>query len=126
LASRNNDVDLLVSLLKQVTQHGTNDENIMIGLWEFYQNPRAVKRIGQFHQLYAHYDKLDLFQHAFPLPLHSTYAYRNTWGDRRGWGGRRIHEGTDLFASHGTPVRSTCYGIIEIKGWNRYGGWRVG
>ena len=24
------------------------------------------------------------------------------------------------------PVRSTCYGIIETKGWNRLGGWRIG
>lgn len=126
LASRSSDADLLVSLLEQVTLHGTSDEDTMIGLWEYYQNPRAVKRISQFHQLYDHYDKLDLFQHAFPLPLNSSFAYRDTWGDRRGWGGRRIHEGTDLFASYGTPVRSTCYGVIEIKGWNRYGGWRVG
>jgi len=126
IASRNSDVDLLSSVLAEIGQYGNTDENIMIGLWEYYQNARAVKRIGQFHQLYSHYDKLDLFQHAFPLPLSSVYAYRDTWGDRRGWGGKRIHEGTDLFAGHGTPVRSTCYGVIEIKGWNRYGGWRVG
>jgi len=23
-------------------------------------------------------------------------------------------------------VRSTCYGIVEVKGWNPYGGWRLG
>lgn len=126
IASRSNDFDLLNSVLQQIGQYGNTDENILIGLWEYYQNARAVKRIDQFHQLYAHYGKLDLFQHAFPLPLNSIYAYRDTWGDRRGWGGKRIHEGTDLFAGHGTPVRSTCYGVIEIKGWNRYGGWRVG
>ena len=27
-------------------------------------------------------------------------------------------------AGHGVPVRSTCYGIVEVKGWNPYGGWR--
>lgn len=125
-ADRNNDVDLLASLLSVIGLHGKYDQEVAIGLWDYYQNPRAVKRIQQFHKLYMNYDKLDLFTHAFPLPLSSSYAYRNTWGDRRGWGGRRIHEGTDLFASYGTPVRSTAYGIIEVKGWNRYGGWRVG
>lgn len=126
LASRTNDVDLLYTILSPISQSGNTDEDIAIGVWEYYQNPRAVQRIQQFHQMYTHYEKLDLFEHAFPLPLGSIYAYRDTWGDRRGWGGRRIHEGTDIFASHGTPVRSTCYGVIEIKGWNRYGGWRVG
>lgn len=126
LASRSNDIDLLSSVLQLVGQHGHNKDNLLIGLWDYYQNARAVKRIEQFHQLYEHYGKLDLFEHAFPLPLGSTYSYRDTWGARRGWGGRRIHEGTDIFAGHGTPVRSTCYGVIEVKGWNRYGGWRVG
>ena len=37
-----------------------------------------------------------------------------------------MHEGTDLFAHHGTPVKSVCYGVIEVKGWNRFGGWRIG
>lgn len=23
-------------------------------------------------------------------------------------------------------MRSTCFGIVETKGWNRYGGWRIG
>lgn len=126
LASRTNDVDLLYTILAPISQYGNMDEDIAIGIWEYYQNSRAVQRIQQFHQMYKQYEKLDLFEHAFPLPLGSIYAYRDTWGDRRGWGGRRIHEGTDIFASHGTPVRSTCYGVIEIKGWNRYGGWRVG
>ncbi|WP_285855574.1 M23 family metallopeptidase [Paenibacillus camelliae] len=126
LASRSDDTDLLYTILHLVSQHGITDEDIAIGLWEYYQNPRAVQRIQQFHQLYSEHEKLNLFEHAFPLPIGNNYSYRDTWGDRRGWGGRRIHEGTDIFAGHGTPVRSTCYGVIEIKGWNRYGGWRVG
>ncbi|WP_373370365.1 M23 family metallopeptidase [Alkalicoccobacillus plakortidis] len=42
------------------------------------------------------------------------------------WGGRRIHEGTDLFAGYGVPIQSTSYGTVELIGWNNYGGWRVG
>jgi len=126
IASRTDDIDLLYSVLLQVGKYGKTDEEIAIGVWNYYQNSRSVQRIEQFQKLYRHFDTLDLFTHAFPLPLHTSYSYKDTWGDSRGWGGHRIHEGTDLFASHGTPVRSTVYGIVEIKGWNRYGGWRVG
>lgn len=62
----------------------------------------------------------------FPIPQRYEYSYKSSWGDRRGFGGARIHEGTDIFAHYGTPVVSTCYGYVELMGWNRYGGWRIG
>lgn len=125
-AERSNDFDLLYSLVHFISSYGTSDNGLAIGLWEYYQNSRAVQRIQQFAAIYRHLDKLDLFEHAFPLPIGNNYSYRDTWGTGRSWGGRRIHEGTDIFAGHGTPVRSTCYGIVEIKGWNPFGGWRIG
>ncbi|MBH5317492.1 M23 family metallopeptidase [Paenibacillus sp. GSMTC-2017] len=126
VAERNSDFDLLYSLIRHVSGQGTSDEQFPIGLWDYYQNSRSVQRIEQFAAIYKHYGKLNLYDHAFPLPIGNNYSYKDTWGDKRGWGGRRIHEGTDIFAGHGTPVRSTCYGIIEIMGWNRFGGWRIG
>jgi murein DD-endopeptidase MepM/ murein hydrolase activator NlpD len=47
----------------------------------------------------------------------------DTWGSPRGAG--RRHEGIDLFAPRGSPVRSTTEGIVTRKGWNRLGGRRV-
>ncbi len=125
-AARSSDFDLLYSLISFMSSYGPTESRFPAGVWEYYRNSRAVQRIGQFAAIYSHYGRLDLFQHAFPLPQGVSYSFRDTWGDRRGWGGRRIHEGTDIFAGHGTPVRSTCYGIVESKGWNKYGGWRVG
>src|SRR5699024_9536665 len=61
-----------------------------------------------------------------PVAMDHNYSYRSTWGDSRGFGGLRIHEGTDIFAGYGTPVKSTTYGVVELKGWNLYGGWRIG
>lgn len=106
--------------------YGNKQEDFNIALWEYYHNSRAVQRIQQFAKLYEHFDNLDLFGHAFPVPLGTNYSYRSTWGTKRSWGGYRIHEGTDIFAPHGLPVRSTCYGVVEIKGWNPFGGWRIG
>ena len=125
-AERTSDVDLLYSLVSRVAAYGSTDDDFAIGLWEYYQNNRSVQRIQQFARIYAAFGKLDLFEHAFPVPVGTHYAYNSTWGTGRSWGGRRTHEGTDIFADHGLPVRSTCYGIVEVKGWNPYGGWRIG
>jgi murein DD-endopeptidase MepM/ murein hydrolase activator NlpD len=37
-----------------------------------------------------------------------------------------LHEGTDVFAEPGTPVRAIAPGRIENAGWLFYSGWRIG
>jgi peptidoglycan LD-endopeptidase LytH len=37
-----------------------------------------------------------------------------------------VHEGNDLFAEPGTPVRAVLAGTVERIGWTFYSGWRVG
>ncbi|SEU20175.1 Peptidase family M23 [Paenibacillus sp. NFR01] len=125
-ARADNDTDVLFSIASHLLKYGTSPSDFSIGVWEYYHNGRAAQRVAQFAKLYEHFGRLDLSGNAFPLPLGNSYAYRSTWGSGRSWGGARIHEGTDLFAPHGMTVRSTCYGIVETKGWNRYGGWRIG
>ncbi|MCG7410415.1 M23 family metallopeptidase [Paenibacillus sp. ACRRX] len=125
-ANLNDDTDLLYSVASFIGSFGPHNDDFAIGLWNYYENSRAVQRIIQFSRLYEHFDRIQINERAFPLPVTATYAYRSTWGMGRHYGGFRIHEGTDIFAGHGVPVRSTCYGIIEVKGWNRLGGWRIG
>lgn len=125
-ADPNNNIDLLYTVATRLSPYGHAADDFSIGLWSYYQNTRAVQRVMQYAKLYETFGKLDLFDHAFPLPVQSDYSYRSTFGMGRNWGGRRVHEGTDLFAHYGVPVRSTCYGVVEIKGWNKYGGWRIG
>jgi murein DD-endopeptidase MepM/ murein hydrolase activator NlpD len=126
LADRNNDLDLLAAVTTFISAHGIQEEDLQIGLWDYYQNSRSVQRIKQFAQIYAANLTLNLYEHSFPLPIRSNYSYKSTWGASRGWGGLRIHEGTDLFAGYGVPVISTSHGIIEVMGWNPFGGWRIG
>ncbi|WP_151737176.1 M23 family metallopeptidase ['Paenibacillus yunnanensis' Narsing Rao et al. 2020] len=126
LADPENDIDALYSMAAHLRKYGDAPSDFSIGVWEYYHNGRAAQRVGQFAKLYEHFGRLNLTGSAFPLPVGNSYAYRSTWGSGRSWGGARIHEGTDLFAPHGMTVRSTCFGIVETKGWNRYGGWRVG
>jgi murein DD-endopeptidase MepM/ murein hydrolase activator NlpD len=59
---------------------------------------------------------------ALPIPVDGVSAARlvNTWGAGRD-GGRR-HQGIDIIARRGTPIRSTTEGIIESKGMRGLGG----
>lgn len=125
-ADQANDLDVLTTITNYLASYGFSREDFRIGLWNYYKKDLAVRTIDQFARIYEKYGRLDLHQHTFPIPARYDCSYNNTWGDARGWGGRRIHEGTDIFADYGTPVLSTGYGIVEVVGWNRYGGWRIG
>jgi murein DD-endopeptidase MepM/ murein hydrolase activator NlpD len=57
-----------------------------------------------------------------PVPVDGITPVRlvNTWGAARD-GGRR-HQGIDILAPRGTPIRSTTEGVIENKGMRGLGG----
>lgn len=125
-ADRESGTDALVSVVRYLQTYGTDELSVRTGLWELYRHPVAVDVITHVAKIYERFDTMDLDERHFPVSLQHNYTYRSTWGARRGWGGRRIHEGTDIFAHYGTPVYSTSYGYVEMKGWNKYGGWRIG
>ncbi|MGE7691892.1 M23 family metallopeptidase [Lysinibacillus sp. NPDC097214] len=126
VASPKDDVDIIFSMATFLSKFGTTDEDFKLALWEYYGSEQAVNQIFTISKMYSHFKTTELDDHTFPVPTNYDYSYRSTWGANRGWGGRRIHEGTDIFASYGTPVLSTSYGVVEIKGWNQFGGWRIG
>ncbi|RYL95672.1 M23 family metallopeptidase [Sporolactobacillus sp. THM7-4] len=118
--------DRLYTFADRLASWGPGLQNRKIAIWNMYHRGKAVEMIEGYARLFRTFHTTDLNEHAFPLPLSSNYDYKPTWGARRGWGGLRIHEGTDIFADYGTPVRATSYGIVEMIGWNKYGGWRLG
>lgn len=120
------DRDVLYALSRYLVALGPDDSHVREQIWRYYEQPTAVDVITHIAKIYNKFHTTELEGNAFPIPKGYIYTYRSTWGDRRGWGGLRIHEGTDIFAHYGTPVRSTCYGYVELKGWNRFGGWRLG
>lgn len=126
LAERTNDEDILYTFAHYLESFGFTEEDFRIALWEKYQRVQSVNITYGHAKVYQKFNTLDLDDHAFPMPLRHNFSYNNTWGDRRGWGGRRIHEGTDIFANYNVPIQATAYGVVEIKGWNSYGGWRIG
>ncbi|MDQ4065789.1 MAG: M23 family metallopeptidase, partial [Actinomycetota bacterium] len=42
------------------------------------------------------------------------------------WVQSGVHQGNDIFAEPGTPVRAILGGVVENIGWTFYSGWRVG
>lgn len=125
-ADRSDPVDAMYTMAKLLAKEGTNEQAIRVSLWEYYRDGLVVDRITGFAQIFKEAGTTDVRGHSFPIPLRYNYSYRSTWGDPRGWGGRRVHEGCDIFAGSGTPVVSTSYGVVEVIGWNKYGGWRIG
>jgi len=125
-ADRNDPEDALYAMGRWLTREGQNEDAIRRALWDYYQDGIVVDRIAGFAQIFKQENTTEIKGNSFPIPLRYNYSYRSTWGDPRGWGGRRVHEGCDIFADSGTPVLSTAYGVVEVSGWNRYGGWRVG
>ncbi|WP_231493385.1 M23 family metallopeptidase [Alicyclobacillus macrosporangiidus] len=102
---------------------GEDDEEVAI--WDLFQDPVAMDRIAAFQTLFDKYG-LNPKGHCFPVSKRANYTVKHTFGAGRSWGGRRIHEGVDIFAPYGTPVLACSYGYVELMGWNRYGGWRIG
>ncbi|GGA19360.1 L-Ala--D-Glu endopeptidase [Psychrobacillus lasiicapitis] len=125
-ADRGNDEDVMHTLTEYLLQFGVTEKDFEKALKEYYKREETVKQILTNAEIYKEFETLNLDARAFPLAINHNYSYRSTWGDSRGWGGKRIHEGTDLFASYSVPVKSTTFGKVEIMGWNDYGGWRIG
>lgn len=61
-------------------------------------------------------------------PIAKTFPYDDydDFGTSRDYGYKRRHLGHDMMAATGTPVIAVESGVIEVMGWNQYGGWRIG
>ena len=126
VADKLNDEDVLFTMANYLRIFGYGEEKFKIALWEYYKNELTVNQIVVIAKMYEKFGTIDLDQHTFPIVLGADYSFTGTWGASRGWGGNRSHEGTDIYASYNTPVLSASYGVIEIMGWNQFGGWRIG
>ena len=125
-ADPKNEEDVLMAAAKLLSADGLAEEDIRINLWQYYKRDLSVKTIMNTAKVLEHFKTNHLTDRSFPVDTNFNYSYQSTWGDRRGFGGNRIHEGTDVFANYGTPVQATTYGVVELMGWNLYGGWRIG
>lgn len=61
-----------------------------------------------------------------PIAKNFGYSHYDDFGNGRSFGYKRTHLGNDLMGGIGTPIVAVESGYIEVMGWNRYGGWRLG
>jgi len=122
VADIHNEQDVLYTIVEYIRSYQSFEDAINA----YYENENARRIVLGIARLFEKFGTIDLGQRAFPVSQHYNYSFTDGYGAARGWGGRRSHEGIDIFASYGTPVTSTSYGIVEIAGWNEYGGYRVG
>ncbi|MGL4820645.1 MAG: M23 family metallopeptidase [Bacilli bacterium] len=126
VADRNNDADVLFSMASYIASYGWSEPYIRIALWDWYGRDVSVSTIMNFAKIYQKFNRIDLNEHVLPMPRGYNWTIKSNFGAARSFGGRRSHEGVDIFAGYGVPVRATTYGVVELKGWNRLGGWRIG
>ena len=62
----------------------------------------------------------------FPIKKGYSFTHYDDFGARRTFGYSRPHLGHDIFCAVGTPIVAVEDGYVEIMGWNRFGGWRIG
>ena len=79
----------------------------------------AIKVDGQWKPQYG----LKAFS---PIAAGYGYSHCDDFGVGRSFGFKRKHLGNDLMGAGGTPIVAVEGGVIEVMGWNRYGGWRIG
>ena len=83
---------------------------LIVLLWPYLQN---AKRMFDLLREPAPSER------ALPDPLPGT-RFLDTWGGARSEG--RRHEGVDIFAPTGTPIRSTTKGVVTRLSTDRLGG----
>lgn len=61
-----------------------------------------------------------------PIAQGYSFTHSDDFCAARSFGFKREHLGHDLFGVVGTPVINVETCVVQVLGWNRYGGWRIG
>lgn len=124
LIKKLNSGEKIEDLTKSMKHYAYYNEAYTAVLKEFVGNYKIRKKSkdGQETQWEEKYG-LKAFS---PIAKTFPYSHYSDFGASRSYGFARKHLGHDLMAATGTPVVAIESGIVEIMGWNQYGGWRVG
>ena len=104
---------------------GVSEDYIKIALWNYYHRAKAVDIILGNAKIFRHYGRIDLkVLHFLSLSVRTTVIAVH--GEMRAAGVENESMKEQTFCRLWSSSKIPCYGIIELKGWNKYGGWRIG
>lgn len=95
---------------------------VLSGYVGYYGKESAIGDDEETKEWLEHYG-LKVF---FPIAEGFGYSHYDDFGSSRTYGYARKHLGHDIMGSVGTPIVAVESGTVEVLGWNRYGGWRIG
>lgn len=113
------------SLTENLASHDYYYEAYKAVLGEFVGDYRAQVPAEDDPEQFAWEERYGLKMFS---PIASGFYYEDykDFGTSRSYGYARRHLGHDMFGQTGTPIIAMESGIVEVMGWNQYGGWRVG
>ena len=114
-------IDRLTADMKYFEYYSVAYESVLGGLVGEYsvQNGTTASGAPAFEPCYG----LKAFS---PIAKGWAFSHSDDFGSSRAFGYKRKHLGHDLFGSVGTPVINVETCVVQVLGWNRYGGWRIG
>jgi murein DD-endopeptidase MepM/ murein hydrolase activator NlpD len=125
----------LQSVKRSLTElrNGKAPEEILGGLYKYFDYyQKAYKAVlggllGIYSVVINGQERVTYGLKAFsPIAAGYGYSHCADFGNERSFGFTRKHLGNDIMGSLGTPIVAVEGGVIEVMGWNRYGGWRIG
>jgi murein DD-endopeptidase MepM/ murein hydrolase activator NlpD len=125
----------LQSVKRSLTElrNGKAPEEILGGLYKYFDYyQKAYKAVlggllGIYSVVINGQERVTYGLKAFsPIAAGYGYSHCADFGNERSFGFTRKHLGNDIMGSLGTPIVAVEGGVVEVMGWNRYGGWRIG
>ena len=119
--SSGDDIETVTADMKYFEYYSVAYESVLGGLVGEYsvQTGTAASGAPAFKPEYG----LKAFA---PIARGWAFSHSDDFGASRAFGYRRRHLGHDMFGSVGTPVINVETCVVQVLGWNRYGGWRIG
>ncbi len=114
-------IEEITADMKYFEYYSVAYESVLGGLVGEYsvQTGQSASGAPEFEQKYG----LKAFS---PIARGWAFSHSDDFGASRAFGYKRRHLGHDMFGSVGTPVINVETCVVQVLGWNRYGGWRIG
>lgn len=90
---------------------GTSGGGLRLEAFRILLQPKGAPAPGSTENAYLELHTLEINNWLWPLD--GIYNISSNFGPRGG----RMHEGTDILAPQGTPIRATRSGTVKVAGW---------